>query len=201
MRDYKNIIFDLGDVLVNWNPNEFLNSIFKDGQKKDWKEFLAEENNEVWGNFNRGTASKNDLITVFGEENTKILFDKLPKNFFLLKKGIQILNKVKEKGYKIYILSNFPKELFEQASIIHNYKENLLNKFDGQILSSDIGSIKPEPEIYNALLETYNLNPEECLFIDDKEINIIAGEKLGIDGIVCKDHDQLENDLINKGVI
>lgn len=205
MKIYKNIIFDLGDVLVNWNPNKFFNSIFKDNQKEDWKEFLAEENNELWADFNRGKLSlddlSNDFNIEFGKEKTQLLFEKVPQNLFLLDDGIKILNRAREKGYKLYILSNFPKEMFESASLIHNYEEKLLNKFDGMVFSYKVKSTKPEPEIYNALLKTYNLNPAECLFIDDKEINIIAGEKLGIDGIVCNDHEQLEKDLIDKGII
>lgn len=201
MKQYKNIIFDLGAVLVNWQPKEILSSIFQNETDETAWQKINEDNSQTWADFNKGLITEQDISKFFGKKYTEILFQELPKYLFILEDGIEILNKVKEKGYRTYILSNFPKELFESANIVNNYEQNFINKFDGAIISYNIGTIKPEPEIYQALLNKYNLNPKECLFIDDKKINIDGAQHLGIDGIVCNDHDQLKRDLIKKGII
>ena len=201
MKQYKNIIFDLGAVLVNWQPKEILSSIFQNETDETAWQKINEDNSQTWADFNRGLITTQDISKLFGKEYAEILFKELPKYLFILEDGIEILNKVKEKGYKTYILSNFPKEVFESANIVNNYEQYFINKFDGAIISYNIGKIKPEPEIYQALLDKYNLNPKECLFIDDKKINIDGAKHLGIDGIVCNNHDQLNSDLIKKGII
>lgn len=71
----------------------------------------------------------------------------------------------------------------------------------GQIVSSEEKCLKPDKEIYLKLFEKYNLKPSECYFIDDKEENIEAGKRLGMDGFVFKDNvEELKNDLKNKSV-
>lgn len=200
MKQYKNIIFDLGAVLVNWQPKEILEDIFKEDNKIALENF-NEHKSKTWADFNKGLLTPNDLANFIGEEYTKTLLEKLPNYLFPLQEGIEILNVIKEKGYKTYILSNFPKELFESAKIVNNYENIFLDKFDGKIISYKVKSIKPEPYIYQALLDKYNLTAEECLFIDDKEENIIGGQNLGIDGIICKNHEQLKKDLIKLSII
>lgn len=200
MKQYKNIIFDLGAVLINWQPEKIISSIFKNNSQFAAKNFY-ENKSKVWSNFNRGTIKSNDLANFFGKKYSEILLKELPKYLFVLNEGIEIFDLVKEKGYKTYILSNYPKELFESAKIINNYENKFLNKFNGKIISYKVNSIKPEPEIYQALLDKYNLLPQECLFIDDKEENILGGKNLGIDGIVCRNHKQLKKDLIKLGII
>jgi MEMO1 family protein len=200
MKQYKNIIFDLGAVLVNWQPEKIISSIFKDNSKFAVENFY-ENKSKIWSDFNKGIITPNDLANFLGKEYSELLLKKLPNYLFILEEGIEIFNLIKEKGYKTYILSNFPKELFESAKNINNYEDNFLSKFDGKIISYKVNSIKPEPEIYQALLDKYNLIPEECFFIDDKEENILGGKNLGINGVVCKNHEQLKNDLIKLKII
>jgi FMN phosphatase YigB (HAD superfamily) len=199
MKNYKNIIFDLGAVLINWDPNKMIKE-----QEIDVK-FLEIIHSNYWQKLDQNIISKDSVINIFTgkfkKEEIINFFDKVTNFISIIDSGIKILDKIKEKNYKIYILSNFSKDAFEDACKKHDYEKHFLSKADGKIISYQVQAIKPEPDIYQILLNTYNLNPEECLFIDDKEENIIAANNLGIDGIICKDHKYLENKLIKKGIL
>lgn len=83
---------------------------------------------------------------------------------------------LKEKGYKIYLLSNYPKELFA----FHTKDADFMKDIDGKVVSYEIHVTKPNLDIYRHLLEKYSLNPKECVFFDDREENTKAAEELGI---------------------
>ena len=94
---------------------------------------------------------------------------------------------VKKAKYNTYVLSNFQEETFEQAKSQYCF----LKGFDGAVFSYQVKAMKPEPKIYQTLLNNYSLMPHDCLFIDDMQINIDGANNIGIDGIVCKNHDYL----------
>ena len=202
---YKNIIFDLGGVLVNWQPQKLVEEIFNAQKEKfnlkSKEDLLPIVQSTIFNEMDRGTVSRKDVIKHFqknyDQNLLKEMFNYIPKHIYILENGIKILNKVKEQKYKTYILSNFGKELFEEVS--PNY--DFLNKFDGAVISYKVKTIKPEPEIYKILLNTYSLQPTQSIFIDDKEENIIAGKTCGIDGIICKNHNYVEKELKNLGII
>lgn len=102
---------------------------------------------------------------------------------------LELINELKEKGYKIYILSNNNKEAEEYLLELPDFEV-----LDGWIFSCDYQIMKPDSRIYNILFETYNLKPEECFFIDDSKRNVEVGEELGMTGFVL-DH---ENNGINE---
>jgi len=197
---YKNIIFDLGAVLVNWNPKEIVSSIFKD--QKQINTILNDITiNKNWEELDRGTINQKEYIeklpSNYNKSDYLYFFKELHKYLYPLKEGLTILNKVKKNGYKTYALSNFAKELFEQLSPTYTF----LNKFDGIILSYKYKTIKPEPKIYEILLNKYEIKPNESLFIDDKKENLDTALKFGIDGILCKNHEYVENQLKEINVI
>lgn len=97
--------------------------------------------------------------------------------------GIAFIKKCKAKGHKIYGLSNWDKESF--ALLKAKYPE-FFNLFDGIVISAEVNANKPHATIYQALLQRYNLNPEQCWFIDDQEENVTAAQKLGINAVVHK---------------
>ena len=82
---------------------------------------------------------------------------------------------LKEKGYHTYVLSNACNRFYGYFPRFYD-----LNTFEGVVVSSDVKMIKPNPAIYEYILKAYNLNPEECLFIDDMEANIEAAERAGM---------------------
>ena len=109
----------------------------------------------------------------------------LPINYELLELVEQL-----RRDYRVSIISNI---ISIQAEI--NYKRGLFNGFDPIVLSCDIGYAKPDKEIYRIALNRLNLNPEACVFIDDRKDNIQAAKELGINTILFEDKEQLEEEL------
>lgn len=209
VKKYKNIIFDLGGVLIDWRPKDFLQAIFSEqpevfqafarGMQGDVKHLLE----EVGKAANRGTMTVNQ----FGQTLADALnldptyadqyVQNLPSYLKPIESGLDLVDRVKKAGHKLYILSNFPREWFDPIEQRYDF----FKQFDGGVISYRVGYVKPEPEVYNTLLTKYNLVAHESLFIDDLEQNIVAGQACGIDGIICTDHAFVYQELVRLGVI
>ena len=100
---------------------------------------------------------------------------------------------LKQKGYKIYILSNYSDELFHQ----HTEGASFLDVLDGGVVSCQVKEIKPNRRIYEILLERYDLDPTECLFFDDRADNVEAARNLGFEAIQVTSQEML-NDTLKK---
>lgn len=199
----KNIIFDLGGVLIDHNPEKTLYAHFK----KEHADIVLKEifRNPLWLERDRGVVTSEDILSkkkhlipeeIYSkvEEMTNDFFPYMPP----FEKMYGFVKELKEKGYGIYLLSNVGKEF-------HRVKKDIpvLELFDGFVASSDYKVIKPEPEIYNILFEKFSLIPEECIFIDDVQKNIDGALKAGMHGH-CYSHGSLEilrEDLREKGVL
>ena len=177
----KNIVFDLGNVILKGSPNIVLEQI-----KTDKKQYESIKNNffNDWKALDLGESTLRKKLEkckfdfeIDSEIEEKLLryYKYRPFNTEVL----ELINELKEKGYKIYILSNNNKEAEEYLLELPDFKA-----FDGWIFSCDYQIMKPDPKIYNILFETYNLKPEECFFIDDSIKNIEIGSKLGMAGFV-----------------
>ena len=97
-----------------------------------------------------------------------------------IREGVKLVKECKAKGHKIFILSNWDSNSFE---LLKQRCPSFFALFDGIVISGDVRAIKPDPAIYQHLLDTYSLKADECAFIDDLEENIKAAEQLGIFGI------------------
>ena len=191
----KNVIFDLGRVLIDWNPSAYLNKHVKDQEKIEilFKEIFA---SQEWLDLDRGTVSEQEAIRRFKErcptchKEIDEMFENIIELIPPLEKNIGLFEEVASK-YNTYILSNFGERTF--ALVFEKY--SWFKLFDGKIVSSHVKLLKPEKEIYEALIEKYSLNPEECIFIDDTHANIIASEKLGIKGIHYTGQEELREML------
>ncbi|HBR59176.1 MAG TPA: HAD family hydrolase, partial [Deltaproteobacteria bacterium] len=104
---------------------------------------------------------------------------------------VEILAELKKKQVPLFILSNWSAETYPKAEAIYDF----LHWFDGKIISGEIGKIKPDPDIYKLLIETYDLTPDNTVFIDDKLANVEAAEDSGIHGIHFHNAALLRNDL------
>lgn len=210
-KKYKNIIFDLGGVLVDWNPVKFINQIFDSNhviRDKMLAIFAQEESKnrftQLWVEMDRGTANFVQTAQKIAQEFGFVAADVegyinqvYQHQMLRLEKGFEILEQVRKAGYKTYVLSNFGIEGFNFIE----EKYGISYYFDGITLSSWVNYIKPEKEIYECLLENHKLNAQECLFIDDVLCNIKAAQQQGIDGILCSDHEFVHQELIRLGVL
>lgn len=181
----KNIIFDLGNVLLSFKPLEYLSGKIHDKDKIEeiYKEiFLSEE----WVMLDRGVIVEEEAVNRICNRNPENsdLIKACMKNWYELltpkKEMVHVLKNVKSKGYKTFILSNF--HLLAYEDVVKKY--DFFQYFDGGLISYEEKLLKPELEIYSKLIEKYKINPEESIFIDDTECNIEAAKKFGFETIL-----------------
>jgi len=192
----KNIIFDLGNVLLSFKPDEFLLRYIDD--LKRINSFVSKvTRNQIWWQLDRGTISiekvKALLFNQYPEERDLLIlfFDHWMEMLTPITKNIKILRELKENGYNIYVLSNFIKEAFEFIEIQNDF----FSLLDGRIISSEERVIKPEKKIYEVLLERYNLIPEECVFMDDIQGFLKPAKELGMFTIWVRPNTNLRAEL------
>jgi len=191
-----NIIFDLGNVLLKFQPNEFLLRFTDDVEYID--QFVPKIfRSPTWLELDRGTISvedaKNTFISQYPEEEDflTLFFNHWMEMLTPIEKNIEILKALRALGYKTYILSNYIKE----AYTFIEKKYNIFTLFDGEIISGFEKTIKPEKAIYLLLLNRYHLIPEECLFIDDVLFFLKPAKKLGMKTIWNKPETDLREEL------
>jgi putative hydrolase of the HAD superfamily len=197
---YKNIIFDLGGVLINFNPRHVIADIFQNEQRIPW-ELLETVSSQEWLDMDRGTLpyeqAIEQLATRYHRESFIKFYDAVNEALAPIHEGMEILQHVQARGYKTYVLSNIGQRSHAKLTTI----ENFFSSFDGTIFSYLVKTVKPEPEIYQLLLNTYNLKPEESIFIDDLEVNINGAKQHGIDGIVCSNHANVRKELKKRNIL
>ena len=180
----KNIIFDIGNVILNFNINRVLNE-FTDNI--DEQKFIKEniiKSPEWLGNalIDTGYLTREAAIKIV-QDRTDHRNDKIIAQFWnnynnfakIDERVLELIKNLKTKNYKIYLLSNINPYTHELVK-----KSGLFEIVDGYVLSYKEHMIKPYKSIYNTLLERYSLKPEESVFIDDNEKNINTGKSLGI---------------------
>lgn len=145
------------------------------------------------------TLGKDELDSLTKEDLLKFL-DYTRYYTQSIAEGMEMLREAKAKGYQTYLLSNIGKEDYEYILQRKDLAE-IVDLTDGQILSYQVGHVKPEPEIYKHLLKTYNLKPEECLLIDNKQVMIDGAKAVGIDGIVCTNPEKVAKKLKRRQVL
>jgi putative hydrolase of the HAD superfamily len=194
----RNIIFDLGNVLLSWKPEEFLH---QNGWDHDSRKMMMDEifRSREWLLIDNGDLTLNEAAERIASRTSlripEILavFDLRTRILFPLSQNTKLLPGLKKHGYRLYYLSNFPGDIFDE---IQN-KYELFSYFDGGIISARVRLSKPDPEIFRFMLNLYSLNPEECIFIDDIAANSNSAESVGISGVHLHDPDSL-HDILNK---
>lgn len=180
----KNIIFDFGGVLLDWNPRYLYKSYFNNDEEME--HFLADICNGEWNirqDAGRPFAEAvkelqakfpeyAEAIQMYDDDWEKMLKCELPES-------IDLLKELKFMGYGIYGLTNWSAEKIGYA--FANY--SFFSLFDGIVVSGVEKVVKPDRKIYEILLERYSLRPGECVFIDDNQDNVDMAKVLGINAI------------------
>lgn len=188
----KNIIFDLGNVIIKGSSIETLMHFTKNEKiAKELKEYIFKT--EEWKLLDLGNISKEEAIIRMQEkapkEYSKLIkdvMDKRCKYLIVNEDTIEIAKKLKEKGYHIYVLSNMAAFTYEYFQEIDFFK-----LCDGIIISAYEHLVKPDEKIFKTLLDKYHLKAEECLFIDDDDTgkSFETANRLGILGRKVKPND------------
>lgn len=191
-----NIVFDIGNVLLSFQPREYLFDLFGDDEAVQRYHSMVFANS-LWLDLDRGITNEAEVmakLTACYPEYACGIRQVFADWYSLLQPievTINLLHDLKAEGYSLYALSNFHREAFRHMRSKHQWFE----LFDGMVISYQINSIKPEPEIYEALIRRYELDPWRSVFIDDVEANLVAAEDFGFKTIKCISPEMLARDL------
>ncbi len=197
-----NIIFDLCGVILEWKPDQIINKFFDSPETRK----LAKEQilfHPDWANLDRGTMIREEAIrraalrTGFTFDEIDRMVAHIPGSLLPVPETVQVVKKVKEKGHRMFSLTNIP--IFSMEYVENAYP--FFSLFEEVIASCRVHMIKPEPDIYKFTLEKYGLQTEDTIFIDDSKNNIDTAVSLGIRSIHFKDPVQLEEELICVGCL
>ena len=200
----KNVIFDFGNVLLEWDEEKIVNAL---SNNKEEQEILKEVifKSEEWSKLDNGSMNYQDAILVFKEKlpiNLKNRIEEIMSTWYekmrINEEICDLIKKLKENNYKVYALSNTHVAVYE-------YVKNLeIGKYiDGFLISAIENMMKPNEEIYYRLFEKFGLVPNECFFVDDSEKNIVAGRKCGMEGHIfnIKDFQKLIDELNKNNIL
>jgi 2-haloacid dehalogenase len=197
------VVFDLGGVLIDWNPRHLYRKMF-DGDEEAMERFLSEICTSEWNarqDEGRPFAeATEELVTRHPEqaEFIRAFFDRWPEMIGgAIEQTVEILDELKRTGYKIYALSNWSAETFPHA----RKRFGFLDWFDFTVISGEIGLVKPSRKVFDFLLEKTGRRAEELVFIDDSTTNVIAARSLGFDAIHFRSPRQLRDELIFREIL
>ncbi|HGE7798149.1 TPA: HAD family hydrolase [Streptococcus pneumoniae] len=198
-----NIIFDLGNVLIEWNKEKILSKICKNDLEYNlFNKFVFQSN--LWIDLDNGKISleflENQLIDEMGHQYQDQIHE-LVWNWFnyvdLYDEVYELIKQLKKKNFQIYVLSN-------TSSIFHILLDSVLSKvssvLDGYVISCEVKMMKPQKEIYLSLVNKYQLDIKDCIFLDDLEENVEAARTLDIKAFQIKERKEISNilkDLLN----
>lgn len=193
----KQVIFDLGRVLLEWQPEKLAHELSMEDESFV-KEVWHITKDPTWLQFDMGQLRSPDLINMHAEKYPKRtlqqFMDRVPHILTPIPEGLRLLEKAKEKGMKRYILSNMSHDFYHH--LIETYP--FLTDFDGSIYSCHFNLAKPDHHIYHALLNKYHLIPNESLFVDDIPENIEAANSLGINTVLFTKEEKTFDEFIRK---
>ena len=192
----KNVVFDLGNVLLDFNSDEIIADHVKD---EKLHQQISENifNSKEWILLDRGEITAKEATNRFikrmpdKEKLVREIMDNWKHYLTPIQANVEVLNNIAQKPINLYVLSNFHKEAFEEVY----EKYDFFKHFDGMIISYREKTVKPERKIYEKLINRYNLKPDTTLFIDDSERNIEAAKKLGFKTIHFNDNMKLSSSI------
>jgi len=182
----KNIILDVGKVLVAWEPKQLMREIgFSEDVVSGVSKALFDSG--IWNETDRGVLSNEEFLAVATgqapeyKEEILLFWEHVGEAIWQLPYTREWIRAMKKGGYQVYVLSNYGSWTYERTK---DTALNFLEDVDGAIFSYQVKKIKPESDIFQVLYEKFSLNPEECVFLDDLPANIAGAKATGMHGIV-----------------
>ena len=200
--DVKAIIFDLGGVVLEWNPRRLYRQYFDNPE--DMEAFLAEIDFTAWN-------ALQDKGRPFAE-GVAVLSAQYPHRARLIRAyhehweqsvggpiagTVGIAHRLKQAGYPLFALTNWSAETFPIAQ----KKYECLKLFDAIVVSGEVGLIKPDPAIFELTIRKTGVHASQCLFVDDHALNIAAAQRLGMRAILFRSPEALDAELREMGIL
>lgn len=197
----KNIVFDIGGVLADFNVNEFLTS--KGFDAAMIKRILkASVMTPYWGQFERGELTEEETLRGFAtvdpeiEQDLRVAFSSVEGMLTSKDYAIPLVKRLKAAGYGVYYLSNYSQKAYNECGESLGFMPYM----DGGIVSFRVGKTKPDPAMYQHFLAECGLEAGECVFVDDTPENVVAARQHGFAGIEFTSYDDLLAKLAELGV-
>ena len=177
------IILDMGNVLLEWNKDKILRGVVK--TEKDYMILdKAIFQSGLWERLDLGTLTREELVlkvvsligSIYQEKVQEVVWN-WPSYIEIYTEVFPLLVRLKEKGHRIFVLSNTSPVFYE---LLEEQLSPLNEILDGFVLSYDIKAIKPDPKMFEEILQKYELDPANCIFLDDVKDNTKMAESLGI---------------------
>ena len=192
-----NIVFDLGGVVFNWQPDVIIRGLFEDAETRDLVRQEIFEHAD-WVELDRGTISLEQAVvrgarrTGLSSQDIERIFNAVPPSLTPIEQTFKLIRQLGSTPNRLFVLSNM-----QVASIAHLEQQyDIWPLFDGVVISCRIQMVKPEIEIYRHLLDLYQLEATETVFIDDMQENLSAASSVGIHTIRFIDPAQCKRELL-----
>jgi len=192
----RNVIFDFGGVLVNWQPETIIAGFYAEPALRDAIRMHAFQHDD-WLEMDRGTLDEATVIRRFAarmarpEAEMAALFDHVRAHLTPIEPTVALLTELHERGYRLYGLSNMSAPIFEYLKSLHGF----FDLFHGIVVSAVVKSVKPEPAIYEQLRSQFAIDFGESVFIDDLPRNVESARALGLPAIRFESTAQVRREL------
>lgn len=196
-----NIIFDIGNVLLSFDPETYLLKHFDQNTTYDLMTIIFSSSD--WESLDLGNTTTEDVIQHLSSEHPEykdeitFVMQHWIEILTPIDENVKLIDQLKKKGYKLYLLSNFHDEAFNVVTS----KFDFFKQFDGGVISYEIHDIKPFHQMYETLLKRYHLNPLKSIFIDDMYANTTAANRFDISTIWLKYGTNLETELKKRNIL
>jgi HAD superfamily hydrolase (TIGR01509 family) len=196
VRDVRNVIFDLGGVVLDWNPDPLVARFQPDAAlRAEFKEAVF--GHEDWLQYDRGTLTESDMIgrmemrTGRSRDELLTIMDAVRESLVEKPETVDLLRSLQRRGTPLYCLSNMPSEIYAHLRRRHAFWD----AFRGIVISSQVRLIKPQPEVFVHLLDQFGLRAQESVFVDDVAANVDAASRVGLKTIWFRDAEQCRREL------
>ncbi len=192
----KNVVLDIGNVLVSYYPDIYISQFITKKGEIDYYEQICFRSAE-WKCGDLGTKSRAEIIDAIcakypeDAENVRMIMKNCDDMLRVSKKNTEVVKRLKAAGVGVYYLSNTTDHAFGFMSKTYE----VFKYMDGGVASFRDGVVKPSAEIFELFLSRYDKKAEECVFVDDMPINVEGARKVGLNGIILKNIDDLEDEL------
>lgn len=201
MKKINCVIFDIGNVLVKWSPEDIVKATFGDDSQVEYHVQRIFKH-DIWYSLNLGKLTEQEAIVQYNKilnydiNILKLLFNNIKHTQNLYAGTVEMLKQLYTQNYQLYALSD---NILEVVAYLKQ-RYDFWQYFNDIIISAEVGLMKPSHEIFKLVLKKHKIKPKQSIFIDDYEPNVNAAQDLGMNGICFISPEQCKRALSNLGI-